>query len=188
MARKKRAEGTRAPNGASTIYEGKDGYWHGRVTVGVLDNGNPDRRHVQAKTEAEVTRKVRKLERERDIGSVRKTGQEWTVERWLLHWYETIAVPSVRYKTQEYYRTAINKYLIPGIGAHKLERLEPEHIERLYARLRREGAKSSTLQQVNITLRASLNEAERRDRIGKNPIRAVPCVPRNSCGLGTLAG
>jgi site-specific recombinase XerC len=82
-------------------------------------------------------------------------------------------VPSVRYKTQEYYRTAINKYLIPGIGAHKLERLEPEHIERLYARLSRAGAKSSTLQQVNITLRASLNEAERRDRIGKNPIRAA---------------
>jgi hypothetical protein len=29
----------RKPNGASTIYEGADGYWHGRVTVGVRDDG-----------------------------------------------------------------------------------------------------------------------------------------------------
>ncbi|MGH3889171.1 MAG: tyrosine-type recombinase/integrase [Pseudonocardiaceae bacterium] len=172
MARK-REVGTRAPNGASTVYRGKDGYWHGRVTVGVLDNGKPDRRHVQATTEAEVIRKVRKLERDRDTGKVRKPGNEWTVEKWLLHWYEHIAAPSVRYKTQTYYCTAITKYLRPGIGAHRLERLESEHIERLYARLRREGAKSSTLLQVHRTLRAALNEAEKRDRITRNPIRVV---------------
>lgn len=173
MAGRKRTEGTRAPNGTSSIYQGNDGYWHGRVTVGVKDNGKPDRRHVQAMTQAEVARKVRKLERERDAGTVRKPGKEWTIERWLLHWYEHIAVPNVRYKTQAYYRTAVEKYLVPGIGAHKLSRLEPEHIERLYARLRKQGAKSATLQQVHIALRAALNEAERRERLTRNPIRAV---------------
>jgi hypothetical protein len=29
----------RAPNGSSSFYFCKDGYWHGRVTVGVKDNG-----------------------------------------------------------------------------------------------------------------------------------------------------
>ncbi|AIJ26596.1 integrase (recombinase) [Amycolatopsis methanolica 239] len=137
------------------------------------DNGKPDRRHVQAKTEAEVIKKVRKLERERDAGTVRRPGQEWTVEKWVMHWYATIAVPNVRYKTRSYYWTAVDKYIVPGIGAHKLTRLEPEHIERFYARLRKEGAKSATLQQVHIALRASLNAAERRNRITRNPIRAV---------------
>lgn len=52
MPRKRRPEGTRAPNGASSIYYSEtDGYWHGRVTMGVRDDGKPDRRHVQAKTE-----------------------------------------------------------------------------------------------------------------------------------------
>lgn len=37
MAETKR---TRQPNGASSIYLGKDGKWHGRVTVGVRDDGN----------------------------------------------------------------------------------------------------------------------------------------------------
>ncbi|WP_024875357.1 tyrosine-type recombinase/integrase [Saccharomonospora piscinae] len=173
MAQARRQAGTRAPNGASSIYKGSDGYWHGRVTVGVRDDGRPDRRHVQAKSQADVIRKVRKLERERDSGSLRRVGESWTVEHWLTHWYDTIAVPSVRYKTQTYYKTAITKYLVPGIGAHRLERLEPEHIEKLYARLRREGAKAATLQQVHITLRAALNEAEKRERIVRNPIRAV---------------
>jgi integrase len=63
MARKERPEGTRRPNGASSIYLGKDGKWHGR------DDGKPDRRHVQGKTEAEVIRKVRKLERSAIAGS-----------------------------------------------------------------------------------------------------------------------
>lgn len=63
--------------------------------------------------------------------------------------------------------------LIPGISAHRLDRLESEHIERLYGRLRKNGARSSTLLQVHRTLRAALNEAERRDRITKNPIRVV---------------
>ena len=68
----------RTPNLASSIYLGKDGYWHGRVTVGVKDDGRPDRRHVMG-TQADVTRKVRALERQRDSGTARKAGRSWTV-------------------------------------------------------------------------------------------------------------
>ena len=53
----------RKPNGASSIYRGSDGKWHGRVTVGVKDDGTLDRRHVKRKTQAEVIRAVRGLER-----------------------------------------------------------------------------------------------------------------------------
>ncbi|MFC4588086.1 hypothetical protein [Sphaerisporangium corydalis] len=45
-----------------------------RVTVGVKDDGNPDRRHVKRKTEAEVIKAVREIEKARDAGSVRKSG------------------------------------------------------------------------------------------------------------------
>ncbi|MEU4249765.1 hypothetical protein AB0F15_20385 [Amycolatopsis sp. NPDC026612] len=81
MARKKRPEGTRAPNGASSIYLGKDGKWHGRVTMGIKDDGKPDRRHVERKTETEIIDAVRELERQRDSGRVRKAGRSLTVEQ-----------------------------------------------------------------------------------------------------------
>jgi hypothetical protein len=89
----------RAPNGASTIYEDKNGRWHGRVTMGVRDDGTPDRRHVERKTRAEVTRAVRELEKQRDSGRVRKAGRSWTLEQWLTHWLDNIAAHSVRYNT-----------------------------------------------------------------------------------------
>lgn len=170
---RQREQGTRAPNGASSAYYGSDGFWHGTVTVGVRDTGAPDRRHIKRKKEADVIRAVRELENVRDHGHVRKPGQSWTVAQWLAHWLDTIAAPSVRYKTLTYYRKAIVKYLTPGIGAHRIHRLEPEHVEKLYARLRKGGAQPATLQQVHRTLRATLNEAERRERIGRNPMAVV---------------
>ncbi|CAL99812.1 integrase-like protein [Saccharopolyspora erythraea NRRL 2338] len=174
MPRKRRPEGTRAPNGASSIYYSEtDGYWHGRVTMGVRDDGKPDRRHVQAKTETEVIDKVRKLERDRDSGNARKPGRAWTVEKWLTHWVENIAVHSVRYKTLQGYRTAVYKHLIPGIGAHRMDRIEPEHFERFYARMQAAGASAGTAHQVHRTAKTAFNEYFRRQRITGNPIAFV---------------
>ena len=63
------------PDGRSSIYLGNDGYWHGWVTMGIRSDGSPDRRHRMARTEAEVTRKVRELENNRESGQVTKPGQ-----------------------------------------------------------------------------------------------------------------
>jgi integrase len=55
---------SRQANLRSTIYQGEDGYWHGRVTMGVRDYGTPDRRHVMSRDKAKVTAKVRRLDRQ----------------------------------------------------------------------------------------------------------------------------
>jgi integrase len=160
---------SRQPNGASSVYQGNDGYWHGRVTVGVRDDGRPDRRHVQARTKAEVTAKVRDLERQRDNRTIRKPGRAWTVAEWLTHWVENIAAPFVRENTLAGYRVAVNKHLIPGIGAHRLSRLEPEHLERLYVKMMMSGSSPGTAHQAHRTVRTALNEAVRRGHITRNP-------------------
>ena len=131
MARS-RQTGGRAPNGASSIYQGADGRWHGRVTVGVKDDGSPDRRHVNRKTEAEVIAAVRKLEQARETGDVRKAGRAMSVEAWLRHWLESIARPSVKYKSYRAYQTAVDRHLVPGLGKHRLDKVGPEHFEKLY--------------------------------------------------------
>ncbi|MEV7621885.1 tyrosine-type recombinase/integrase [Actinoplanes sp. NPDC089786] len=160
----------RKPNGASSIYQGTDGSWHGRVTVGIKDDGTSDRRHVRGKSEAIVTRKVRALERERDAGTVRKAGQTWTVAKWLTYWLDNIAVPpNVRENTHDGYRVAVNVHLIPGLGAHRLERLQPEHIEKLTQKMQKNGSAPATAHQAHRTIRTALNEAMRRGHIGRNP-------------------
>jgi integrase len=162
------ADRTRRPDGASSIYRGADGRWHGRVTIGVRDDGRPDRRHVQRPTEAEVIRAVRELERARDRGQVRKTGRVWTVESWLEHWVENIAAPGVRASTLDGYRVAVRVHLIPGVGAHRLDKLEPEHLERLYASMIANGSKPATAHQAHRTMRTALGAAHRRGHVTHN--------------------
>jgi integrase len=150
---------------------GRDGYWHGRVTVGVRDDGQPDRRHVQGKTRAEAAGKVRALERERDQGMVRKAGPKWTVASWLTFWVGEIAAPPhVAENTHLGYKVDVNRHLIPGLGAHRLDKLTPEHVERLYAKLRRAGLNPGGVHHVHRTLRAALNEAVRRGQLARNPV------------------
>ncbi|MET7572536.1 site-specific integrase [Streptomyces sp. NPDC005492] len=162
---------TRQPNGRSSIYFGKDGKWHGRVTVGVRDDGTPDRRHVERKTRAEVTAAVSELEKQRDAKTVRKPGKAWTVKAWLTHWVENVAPLAVNDNTMVGYRVAVRKHLVPGLGAHRLDRLKPEHIEVFYAKMQANGSKPATAHQVHRTFRTALNEAVRRGHLGKNPVQ-----------------
>ena len=166
-----REKKTRTTNGRSSIFHSEhDNSWHGYVTVGVTDNGAPDRRHVRGKTRAAVTKKVRDLERRRDEGNVRKPGQTWTVEQWLNHWLENIIAPPVITENAFIaYEVAVRVHLIPGIGAHKLDKLEPEHLEKLYRKMTKAGAKPGRVHQVHRTIRAALNEAKRRKKITENP-------------------
>lgn len=143
MARSKRSGG-RAPNGASSVYLGGDGRWHGRVTVGVKDDGSPDRRHVNRKTEAEVIAAVRRLEQARETDTVQKAGRAMPVEAWLRHWLENIARPSVKYKSYRAYQTAVDRHLVPGLGQHRLDKVGPEHFEKLYSRMLAAGSRPGT--------------------------------------------
>lgn len=185
MPSKNRPDGTRRPNGASTVYQGKDGKWHGRVTVGTRDDGRPDRRHIERKTEAEVIKALRALEKERDAGKVRKAGRPWTVEQWLTHWVENIAAPTVRANTLEGYRASVYAHLNPGIGKHRLDRLQPEHLERLYSNLANKigkhgkKLKPGTIHHAHRTVRIALREAARRGHITSSPadIARPPRVP-----------
>ncbi|MEV6807315.1 site-specific integrase [Streptomyces sp. NPDC051132] len=171
MTEEKKDKRTRQPNGRSSIYQGADGKWHGRVTVGVRDDGKPDRRHVERKTRAEVTAAVRELEKQRDAKTVRKPGRAWTVKTWLTHWVENVAPLAVNDNTMIGYRVAVRKHLIPGLGAHRLDRLKPEHIEVFYANMQANGSKPATAHQVHRTFRTALNEAVRRGHLGANPVK-----------------
>ena len=79
------------------------------------------------------------------------------------------APPHVGENTHLGYKVDVDKHLIPGVGAHRLERLEPEHLERLYARMQSEGLAAGTAHHVHRTIRAALNEAVRRRRLGRYP-------------------
>ena len=169
MARRKRAEGTRAPNGASVDLLRERRIWHGRVTVGLKDNGQPDRRHVKRKTKATLSAQFAARTRtRRRKGPQGRSGVD--SRQWLHHWLENVVAPPVITENAFIaYEVAARVHLVPGIGAHKLNKLEPEHLERLYRKMTTAGAKPGRVHQVHRTIRAALNEAMRRRHITENP-------------------
>lgn len=56
---------------------------------------------------------------------------------------------------------AVYRHLIRGLGAHRIERLEPEHLERFYRRMQETGSAAATAHQAHRTIRTALNEAVR---------------------------
>ena len=169
-----RSKEGRAPDGRSTIYYSeKDGYWHGRVTMGLKPNGTPDRRHRMAKTEAEVTRKVRDLENKRDAGKSSKPGRVPSLAEWLTTYLESICVLRVQSgkmapRTLEDYRSKARNWLVPLLGEHRLDRLQSEHLEAAYATMFAEGLAKSTVIKVHAILSRALKVATQRDVITRN--------------------
>jgi integrase len=171
---------TRAASGESSISKGTDGRWHGYVSMGLKEGGRRDRRHVAAAKRADVVRMVRELEDQRDAGIRLVGGRGITVEQWLDHWLTAIAVRRLRPKTYDNYSSIVRRHLVRLLGHHRLDRLQPEHVEAAWVQLSAEGlAPASVLLNHRILSRA-LTVAMQRGRVTRNVATLVdpPSVRR----------
>jgi integrase len=170
----------RAGSGESSISKGADGRFHGYVSMGLKEGGKRDRRHVAAVKRADAVRMVRDLERKRDAGTAGTAGKAPTVEQWLDHWLDSIAARKVRPSTLTRYRQLVANQLAPGIGHHRLDRLQPEHVEKLYGALLAKGLSSASVLQAHRVLSRALKVAMQRDKVARNVCTLVdaPSVDR----------
>jgi integrase len=176
-------------SGESSIYRDEEGRWHGFVSMGKKENGRRDRRHVSGAKRADVVAKVRALEVKRDAGIVEAAGRAPTVGEWLDHWLDDIAARKVRARTLESYRSTVRLHLRPGIGHHRLDRLQPEHLERLYAALADKGLSPASILRAHRVLSRALRVASQRDKVARNVATLVdpPTVKRPETALPLCA-
>lgn len=158
----------RGAQGRSTIIKRPDGRWHGYVSMGTKGDGKRDRRHVSARTRAEVVAKVRALETKRDAGSAHTAGKAMKVEEWFTYWVDTIAPARVRPRTLDSYRSMIRLDILPRIGQRRLDQLMPEHLEQMYAELLASGRSPATVLRVHRVLHRALKIAVQRERVARN--------------------
>ena len=172
-------------SGESSIYKDDDGRWHGFVSMGKKENGRRDRRHVSGAKRADVVTKVRALEAKRDAGMVEAAGRAPTVGEWLDHWLDNIAARKVRARTLESYRSTVRLHLRPGVGHHRLDRLQPEHLERLYASLADKGLSPATILRAHRVLSRAFRVASQRGKVARNVATLVdpPAVKRPTTAL-----
>jgi len=163
----------RATSGESSLHADVAGRWHGYVSMGLRAGGQRDRRHVSGARRSEVVRKVRALEAQRDAGTAVQAGRTPTVAWWLDHWLTTIAPQRVRPSTLQGYESLLRYRIVPALGHHRLDRLQPEHLERLYADLRNDGLATSSVLKCHRVLSRALKVAVQRGRVGRNVAQLV---------------
>jgi integrase len=154
--------------------------------MGLKREGRRDRRHVSGARRADVVAKVRELEQQRDAGLAGAAGRPATVGAWLEHWLETIAARKVRASTLEGYRSKVNHRIVPALGHHRLDRLQPEHVEAFYGELLDGGLSSSTVLQVHRILLRAFKVAVQRGRVGRNVCTLVDAPSLERAGVEPL--
>jgi integrase len=111
---------------------------------------------------------------------VEAAGRAPTVGEWLDHWLENIATRRVRARTLEGYESTVRLHLRPGVGHQRLDRLQPEHLERLYAALADKGLSPASILRAHRVLSRALKVAPQRGKVARNVATLVdpPVVRR----------
>ncbi len=166
--------------GESSISKGADGRWHGYVSMGLKENGQRDRRHVAGSKRADVVAQVKVLEDQRDAGIVLASGKVPTVEQWMTLWLDTIAARRIRPSTAAGYRSCLTR-ILRDLGHHRIDRLQPEHLEAFYLKIGAEGLSPATVLLHHRVISRALKVAMQRGRIARNVAMLVdaPTVTRD---------
>ena len=108
-----------------------------------------------------------------------------TVREYLLNTWLPAAKGSRKPSTYQGYRTLIEAYVVPELGALPLQKLSPEAISDAYTRLQHEGRVKKTgglsalsVRHVHACLHRALSDAVRQHKIARNPTDFVDDLPR----------
>lgn len=193
-------KGTRALNGEGSVYTITGRGWHYSF------NGSDGRRVIRKakiQTERSALAELRRALAARDAGE--DTGRSKTLAAFLPEWLDIKRTAGCRPRTLEAYRERIEKYVLPDLGALKLNQLTASHLDRLYAKLltqpsvRKTGpgggkGRTATLSPATVvaiheTLRGMLRAAKRRRLVGIVATELVepPKVERYNARILTVA-
>lgn len=156
------------------------GMWIGQLDLGYKDGTDrrtgrprrvPNRPTVSARTKLGAIKKLNDL---KDV--VKKTGgtapeKGLTVEKWFRYWLDEIV--NVRPRVWADYKSVVEKHIIPGIGHHRLDKLQPEHLRALYKAMDARGDRGRR-PNAHRRISTALAAAEKEGKVTRNVAKLVP--------------
>lgn len=149
-------------NHEGSIYQRKDGRWVASVT---LPDGRRKDRYARTRAEAakQLTTLLKTVQEGLPVVSERQT-----VAAFLERWLTDSARPSVRPATYQSYARLVRGHLIPGLGHHRLARLEPAHVQRFLNAKAETGLSPRTVAYLRAVLRRALGQALKWGEVSRN--------------------
>lgn len=153
--------------------------WEGRITVGFdPDTGKQVQKSVTGKTQKEVAQKLQEIAVEVNRGTYTMPSK-MTVKDWLTIWTKEY-MEDVKESTAFLYTRYVDKYIVPKLGAIKLEALTTPAVQDFYTGLihPKEGItplSAKTVKNIHGALHKALQQAVLVGYLRTNPVDA--CKP-----------
>jgi integrase len=153
-------------NGEGSIYQRKDGRWVAGISI-----GGTKRKHFFGRTRGEVAKKLA------DALNKQSDGLPVKFERQLFAGYAAgwlnDAKTSVSPRTWTRYEQLVRCHCVPALGKFALEKVTPQHLQRLYSDVAAAGAMPGTVVQVHAVLHRMFKQALKWNLVPRNPAAAV---------------
>lgn len=144
--------------GSGGLRQRADGKWVGTIEAGYTPRGTRRRVSVVAATQAEAKRKLAAKQRALDADGAAPTSGRATVKTWADTWLP-IHAAKVRPSTYTTDAGAVRKWIVPTIGAKRLDSLTPGDVRALHVAIRKAGLTSTTARQAHWVLVGMLKAA-----------------------------
>jgi len=161
----------RSPNGESRPYRDGDRYKLCKVVTfpdgskRKVTGSGYTRAQCEANTAALVSKHLSQFKSDTEPETVLDTCQHWLSE--------VRSLQPMKPKTRVGYQHAIDKSIKPCLGTIKLTELKREDIQKMYAKLSKEGKSFYVLKEVRAVLNGAINEAILSNKIQFNPVSGV---------------
>jgi integrase len=168
-AKKQRKPKGRGHGEGSVFYRPDRDQWVAQVT---LDTGK--KKQTYHATQKEAIAALRKMLNELEQDTLIEKSRQ-TVGAYLQDWFENIQKQQVRRTTYLKQEPILRKVILPVLGHFHLQKLTPQHIQKLYSDKANEGWKPGSIRNIHKILHKAL----------KNAVR-WKLVPHNVCDLVSL--
>jgi integrase len=154
--------------------------WQGALVID-WKGKKPVRKKVSGPNRNVVANKLRDLRDQVRGDELPPDGKPMTVEQWMSYWFKRVAPRRCKPLTLAGYDAKVNDYIIPLLGHHRLDKLQPEHIEDAWDWLRENGNPTkaepdplspNTIHQTHRILSRALKVAVQRKKLRTNPAGA----------------
>lgn len=155
--------GRKRGHGEGSIYQrAGDGRWVGQITV---PGAKP--KYAYGKTRREVAAKLAAGLRDVQQGLPLPSGRQ-TLGQFMERWLEDSARPTVAPATYDSYRRMIARHIAPALGKVTLDKLSPQHIQRLQADMLAAGLSPRTVAYARAVVRRALGQAMKWSLLPRN--------------------
>lgn len=163
----------RRQHGEGSIYQrARDGRWVAELDLGYV-NGRRMRKLFTGRTRRDVADRLKAAQRDLDDGRTPSMGKE-RLGVYLDRWLRDVVDPSeLSSATKSFYRTHVERHIVPALGDLLLLKVKPEDVHRLITQSRAKGLSDRSVQAVHATLRVAMRQAERWDLIRFDPTSRV---------------